>query len=91
MVIGFNYNWFVYLVECKDKSYYCGLTTDLPDRLSQHNSGQGSWYTSTRYPVELLWAREFGSEMDARAFEYKIKKWGRAQKEKLIRGLIYND
>ena len=89
--MDFGYNWFVYLVRCRDGSYYCGLTTDVSGRLTQHNSGKGSRYTSIRYPVKLLWTREFGLETDARAFEHKIKKWGRDKKEKLIWGLIYNE
>ncbi|MDD5606140.1 MAG: GIY-YIG nuclease family protein [Patescibacteria group bacterium] len=90
-MVGFNFQWFVYIVGCQDKSYYCGLTTNLPDRLIQHNLGSGSKYTSTRFPVRLLWSREFGSERDARGFEHKIKRWRRQKKEQLMRGLIYNE
>ena len=76
-------------MKCSDRSYYCGLTTDLGQRISQHNTGMGSKYTVTRSPVVLLWSREFSSEADARIFEHKIKNWGKMKKERLIRGEIY--
>jgi len=82
----FSYEWWVYLVRCHDKSYYCGITTDLSRRIDQHNTGKGAKYTAGRYPVKLLWSREFPSEGEARSFEYRIKNWGRIKKEKLIRG-----
>lgn len=89
MVEKFSYCWWVYIVKCRDSSYYCGLTTDLSQRLTQHNSGQGSRYTARRWPVALTWSREFPSEAEARIFEHKIKNWGKIKKEKLIRGEIY--
>jgi len=84
-----SYQWWVYLVRCRDGSYYCGITTDLDKRIAQHNKGKGAKYTSGRYPVTLLWSRDFLSEGGARSFEYRVKKWGRIKKEKLIRGEIY--
>ncbi|MFH0905493.1 MAG: GIY-YIG nuclease family protein [bacterium] len=87
----FSYQWLVYIVECSDASYYCGLTTDLAARLTQHNSGRGSLYTSARAPVKLVWAREFDNEMEARAFERRVKNWGRLKKGKLIRGEVYTN
>ena len=89
--MGFSYTWFVYILLCADKTLYVGMTTDLSGRIDQHGSGYGAGYTSTRLPVELLWAREFGAEDEARSFEKKIKKWGRMKKHMLIQGRIYSD
>jgi len=45
-------NWFVYLVECNDSTYYCGITTDINRRILEHNeSKRGSKYTRSRRPV----------------------------------------
>jgi putative endonuclease len=34
------HNYFVYILECADKSYYTGVTNDLEVRLMQHNAGE---------------------------------------------------
>ena len=76
----------VYIVECSDKSYYTGSTTDLDQRLIDHNTGRYRGYTSSRLPVTLLWSLEFSDIRDAFAFERQIKEWSRAKKEALMRG-----
>ena len=75
-----------YLLECADGSYYTGSTTELDLRLAQHNSGRGAVYTSTRYPVSLLWAGEFEKIEEAYAFERRVHGWSRAKKLALARG-----
>ena len=32
-----SHQWFVYLMQCADGSFYTGVTTDLARRLRQHN------------------------------------------------------
>ncbi|MGO7984306.1 GIY-YIG nuclease family protein, partial [Rhizobium johnstonii] len=32
----------VYILECRDGSYYVGSTVDLERRLAQHQAGEGS-------------------------------------------------
>lgn len=77
-------DWWVYLVRCRDKTYYCGITTDVARRIQEHNTGGGAKYTAGRYPVKLLWSHQCVSEGEARSYEYKIKNWGKIKKEKLI-------
>jgi len=43
----------VYLLECCDGTYYCGITTDMELRLAQHNAGTASKYTRGRTPVTV--------------------------------------
>ena len=76
----------VYIVECSDGSYYTGATTNLAQRIGQHNVGTFDGYTSSRRPVKLLWSQEFGDVRDAIEAERKLKKWTRAKKEALMRG-----
>lgn len=48
------HNYFVYILECADGSYYVGVTNDLEIRIEQHNSGyDAKAYTFTRRPVIL--------------------------------------
>jgi predicted GIY-YIG superfamily endonuclease len=76
----------VYIVRCSDDSYYVGSTTDLDNRIADHNTGRFEGYTSIRLPVELLWMQEFVDIRDAVVFERQIKKWTRRKKEALMKG-----
>jgi predicted GIY-YIG superfamily endonuclease len=76
----------VYILECSDRSYYVGSTTDLPARLEQHQCGLGARYTARRRPVTLAWAMEFDSVVDAFAFEKQVQNWSRAKRQALIEG-----
>ena len=76
----------VYILECSDKSYYVGSTTDLEHHIVDHNTGRYEGYTSSRLPVKLLWSHEFSDIRYAFEFERRIKKWNRAKKEALIHG-----
>jgi len=77
---------FVYMLLCRDGSYYVGSATgeDLSPRIAQHQSGALDGYTSTRRPVTLVWSEYFPRTTDAIATERKIKGWSRAKKEALV-------
>ena len=71
---------------CSDRSYYTGSTTELDQRIVDHNNGRYKGYTSRRLPVVLVWSHEFSDVRDAIALERQIKGWSRKKKEALIRG-----
>jgi putative endonuclease len=77
---------FVYMLKCRDGSYYVGSATgeDLTKRIAEHRSGAFGGYTSTRRPVELVWSGYFARITDAISAERQIKRWSRAKKEALI-------
>ena len=75
-----------YILKCADDSYYTGCTTDLLKRFGQHLDGTFGGYTSTRRPLEMVWAGEFPDVIAAVAYEQRLKRWSRAKKEALIRG-----
>jgi putative endonuclease len=79
----------VYILKCSDNSYYVGVTSDLEKRIKQHEQGE-FWYcyTFNRRPVQLMFYREFDSNMKAIGFEKQVKRWSRAKKEALINGDI---
>lgn len=79
-------NYFVYILECSDKSYYTGVTNNLEKRLAEHQSGAIQGYTSIRLPVKLVYSATFIDINDAIRFEKQIKGWSRKKKEALIRG-----
>ena len=76
--------FFCYILECADKTYYTGWTTDPPRRESQHNTGRGAKYTRMKRPVKLVYVEELSSRNEAMKRERAIKKMTRSQKRKLI-------
>ena len=80
------YMAWMYILKCSDGSYYVGSTTNLELRVTQHQLGRGSRYTSGRLPVELVYAEEYERITDAYAREKQIQNWGRAKREALING-----
>ena len=76
---------YTYLVECADKTLYCGWTNDLEKRVKAHNAGNGARYTKTCRPVTLLYYEEFQTKEEAMRREAAIKKLTRKQKELLIK------
>ena len=79
---------FVYMLRCADGSYYVGSSrsSDLNQRIAEHEAGTHHGYTSTRRPVRLVWSDYFDRITDAVAAERRIKGWSRAKKEALING-----
>ena len=79
---------FVYILRCADGSYYVGSARgeSLDKRLGEHQAGTYPGYTSQRRPVTLVYAEAFDRITDAVEAERRIKGWGRAKKEALIRG-----
>lgn len=80
--------FFVYLVECADKTFYCGYTKDLKARVKAHNEGKGAKYTRARRPVRLVYFEEKSSLKQAMQRELRIKKMPRKEKEKLIKNRL---
>jgi len=79
--------FFVYLLECRDGSYYCGYTKDLAKRVTTHNKGIGSKYTRARRPVRMIYFEEAKSISSAMKREIAIKKLSRREKEGLVKGV----
>jgi putative endonuclease len=77
----------VYILHCKDDSYYVGSTDNLLIRLNYHNKGKGSYWTKTRVPVKLVYYEVYDNRSLANRREKQIKSWTRIKKEKLIAGV----
>jgi putative endonuclease len=75
---------FVYLLECSDRSLYCGWTTDVERRLAAHAAGTASRYTRSRRPVELVAAIPVADRSAALREEARIKRLPRAAKLELV-------
>lgn len=78
--------YFVYILECSDKTYYAGSTNNLEKRLRQHNElKSGAHYTKIRRPVILKYFEKVESLAHARRREAEIKRFTKAKKETLIK------
>lgn len=76
---------YVYILKCFNNSYYTGVSSNLTQRLFQHETGfYPECYTASKRPVELVYYCEFTDINFAIDIEKKIKKWSRAKKEALI-------
>ena len=77
--------YYIYIVQCSDKTYYSGYTKNLKRRVDEHNnSKKGAKYTSARRPVKLVYSEEFDSLSDALKREYEIKSMTREEKRDLF-------
>lgn len=75
---------YVYILHCADNTYYTGWTTDIQNRIKNHNTGKGAKYTKNRRPVKLVHLEEFETKSQALKREYEIKQFTRKEKEELI-------
>ena len=78
--------WHVYIIRCKDKLLYTGITKDLERRVKEHNSGKGCKFTRYRTPVELMYSESAQNRPQALIREAQIKQLRRPEKLRLFKG-----
>ena len=80
------HNYYVYIVQCSDGSYYTGVTNNFDKRIAQHNEGlDPNCYTYKRRPVVLKYYEHFFHIKNAIAWEKQVKGWNRKKKEALFK------
>ena len=72
--------WFVYILECQDGSFYTGVTNDVDKRMNAHATGKGSKYVYKKGFKKLLQAISCKNKSDACKCEYAIKQLPRNEK-----------
>ncbi len=78
-------DWFLYVLKCKDGSFYTGVTNDVQRRFKMHENGKASKYTRARRPVKLIYEELCGRRADALVRECQVKAYSRKEKEELIK------
>jgi putative endonuclease len=79
-----KWRWFVYILLCKNKRYYTGMSWNIPNRFDQHISKLGGKYTA-KYGVEkLVYAEVLEDFQVAKIREQTIKDMSQKKKLKLI-------
>lgn len=80
--------WHVYVLECKNKSLYTGITKDIGRRLNAHKKGQGARYTRAFGVTKIVHQEVQSSRSSASKREAEIKSWTRKQKLEFIKKKI---
>ena len=78
--------WTIYILECGDKTLYCGITNNLDNRMRQHRGEirGGAKYTRSRQPFSVAYIEEVATRSEALKREYVIKKMTKKDKETLL-------
>jgi putative endonuclease len=76
--------YYVYLIECEDKSIYTGVTNDLDRRFKEHRDRIGGHYTASHRVKKLIYSESFKTKSEALKREAQIKGWRREKKLELI-------
>ena len=77
--------YFVYLIECKDKTLYTGITIDIKRRFREHSLGKGGAYTRAKKVNKVLYTEKRKTRSEALKRELEIKSWNRQKKLDLIK------
>ena len=77
--------WILYILKCKDGTYYTGITNDLPRRLKLHNDGSASRYTRSRLPVKLIYQEPCRNRSLALKKEHALKQLTKKDKREYIK------
>lgn len=78
--------WFVYLLQCADRTLYTGVTRDVNRRVGEHNSGRGARYTRGRGPVILRAVSAAMRRGDALRLEAAVKRLPPRRKARAVAG-----
>ena len=72
--------WCLYLIECRNGSYYAGITNNLDARYAAHAAGRGARYTRANQPVSLIGSRDFPDKASAARAEWQIRRLPKSRK-----------
>ncbi len=78
--------WCVYILECRNKDLYTGITNNLERRVKEHLSGKGGRFTHTFKGEKLLFSERMCNKEEALRRETQIKGWTKKKKLALIKG-----
>ncbi|MDD5557354.1 MAG: GIY-YIG nuclease family protein [bacterium] len=76
--------WYLYIIRCRDGTWYSGITNNLDQRIRDHNRGRGCRYTKYRWPVRLVYSESFPDRSSALRREARIQRWSRRRKEEMM-------
>ncbi len=72
------------MLQCRDGTYYTGITNHLAKRIATHQAGKGAKYTRGRLPLELVYFEIVADKSAALKREIILRKKNRQEKLQLI-------
>jgi putative endonuclease len=72
----------------KSGALYCGVSNNVVRRFAQHQAGTGAKALRGKGPLELVWQYDNLNKSESMQWEFKIKRFSKSKKEKLISGEI---
>ena len=86
-------NWWVYIIQCRNKSLYTGITTDVERRFDEHQNDdkKASKYCARLRPLKLVYkssaykSSAYKNKSDASKEEYCIKQLSNKDKLNFIK------
>ena len=80
-------SWFLYVIECRDGSFYTGIAIDPEARYAAHCAGKGARYTRSHPPRRLLVTLVFPDRSSASKEEYRVKRMSTEDKRRFVLAL----
>ena len=77
--------FYVYILACKDGTFYTGFTRNVKVRMRLHRLGKGARYLKAHPPNKVVHMEKFETRSQAMKRERAIKKLTHAQKLKLTK------
>jgi len=75
--------WYIYILNCDQKTFYVGMTNDLDSRLAEHRNKE-SFFTKKFSELAIVYKEQFNSKSEAARREQQLKGWSRKKKLALI-------
>ncbi len=66
--------WFVYMLLCDQKTFYIGISNDIPNRYLQHKNKQNI-STKKFSDLTLVYAEKYPTKYEAAKREQQFKGW----------------
>ncbi len=82
--------FFVYILRTSFNTLYIGQTNNLEKRIKEHQSktSKSAKYIKYFLSCTLVYSETHPSRKNAMKREYELKKWPKAKKEALIKGVL---
>lgn len=74
---------YVYMLFCDQKTFYVGMTDNVPKRLREHRN-KGSFYTKKFSDIKLVYCEKYPIKELAAKRERQIKGWSIIKKQMLV-------
>jgi|GEM_PF-1525480 len=75
--------FYVYMIQDKNGTYYSGYTKDLNNRFDLHSAGYGAKYLRGRSPLKVVFYKKYLYFKNALMAEQRLKRLTRQRKQEL--------